>query len=525
MKMMKLWMLVVVATIASACSKQDDAGFEGAATKTVQFIANDAAGRTIFGTPEEGVYPVLWEAEDNVSVSLNMCNRVVATALNLINDGTSATFKVSYPEDEATNAAEKTFYAVVPNTGISSFYNKEKDDPRFIIKVVADQTPRANSCDPKVQILYAQSATYSTIPEQVEMSFKHWCAYGCMTIKNLNTTEPIVKVQLTVDSYLAGSTYWRPTAENEVDRLYNIGGSLAPKNPEKTITLNTSSVENPLWFAALPVDLSGKEMTIRVTLENGDTYTKTITFANGDGNFQAGRIAKFAVNFADVEKEEGIKPFQLYEIYKENEVAQGIVFWVSDDGQTAKIVSLDRCEATAWSSDTTTPTTVTTIPEVQEIEGCAANMSSVVNWLKDHTDVTMNIVSFCQAKGDGWYWPAYHDLRQLAAAYNGVATYNDIKNKYGSSPVAPSTEEAAAQEAFEAKLKEADPNATPLNTNTSVSTGTKGTGDRYWACREANADDKNQSKSAFYVQYGYSNATSAGKSNQYFGRAVKVVTK
>ena len=525
MKMMKLWMLVVVATIASACSKQDVAGFEGAATKTVQFIATDAAGRTIFGEPEEGVYPVLWQEDDMISVSLNMCDRKPVSALNPTSDGTSATFTASYPEDEATNAAEKTFYAVVPNTGISQFYNKGKDDPRFIIKVLADQTPRANSCDPKVQILYAQSATYSTIPEQVEMSFKHWCAYGCMTIKNLNTTEKIAKVQLTVDSYLAGSTYWRPTAENEVDRLYNIGGSPAPKNPEKTITLNTSSVENPLWFATLPVDLSGKEMTIKLTTENGDTYTKTITFANGDGNFQAGRIAKFSVSFADVAKDVVVEPFELLEVYKENGVAQGVVFWVSEDGQTAKIVSLDRCEATAWSSDTTTPTKVTAKPEVQQIEDCAANMSSVVNWLKDHTDVTMNIVSFCQAKGDGWYWPAYYDLCQLAAAYNGVATHNDIKNKYASSPVAPSTEEAAAQKAFEDKLKEADPEATPLNTNTSVSTGTKGTGDRYWACREDAVDANNQSKKAFYVQYGYHTATSAAKTNKFFGRAVKVVTK
>jgi hypothetical protein len=258
-------------------------------------------------------------------------------------------------------------------------------------------------------------------------------------------------------------------------------------------------------------------------LENGSYYEKTITFANGDGNLQAGRVAKFSVDFADVEKEVVAEPFYLYEIYKENGVAQGVVFWVSGDGKTAKIISLDRCEATAWSSDTTTPTKVTANPKVHE--DCAANMSSVVNWLKENTDVTMKIVSFCQAKGEGWYWPAYYDLLQLAAAYNGVATHNDIKNKYATAVVHPSAEEAAAQAAFEAKLKEADPDATPLNTKTSVSTGTKGTGDRYWVCREDATDANGQSKSAFYVQYGYHNATSAGKTNKFFGRAVKVVTK
>lgn len=520
MKMMKLWMLVAVAALASACSKQDTEGFDGAtAAKTIEFVATDAGGRTIFGEPDGNNYPVLWSAEDMVTVSLNMYDRAPATAVTPINNGASASFVVAYDEEAAEADAEKTFYAVVPNTGVSGYYNNGNDDPRFIIKLLAEQTPLADSCDPKAQILYAQSETYTDIPEQVALSFKHWCAYGCLTIKNLNTTEPIAKVQLTVDSYLAGSTYWRPTQENEVDRVYNIGGSPAPKTPEKTITLNTKSVENPLWFAVLPVDLSGEEFAVRVTLENGSYYEKTITFANGDGNFQAGKIAKFSVNFADVEKVVVAEPFQLLEVYKENDVAQGVVFWVSDDGQTAKIVSLDRCEPTAWSNDLTS-IGVTANPKVDAIDDCAANMSIVVNWLKEHADVEIPIVSFCQAKGEGWYWPAYYDLLQLAAAYNGVATHSDIKNKYGSTPVAPSAEEAAAQAAFEAKLKEADPNADPLNANITYPIGTtKGSGDRYWACRERDNDE------TFYVQYGYHVANYAKKTNVWFGRAVKVVKK
>lgn len=511
MKMMKLWMLVVVATIASACSKQDDAGFEGAATKTVQFIATDAAGRTIFGTPEEGVYPVLWQAEDKISVSLNMCDRVSATALNLINDGTSVTFKASYPEDEATNAAEKTFYAVVPNAGISSFYNKkDSDDPRFIIKVVADQTPLANSCDPKVQVLYAQSAAYTTIPEQVEMSFKHWCAYGCMTIKNLNTTEPIAKVQLSVDSYLAGSTYWRPTAENEVDRLYNNGGSPAPKNPEKTITLNTSSVENPLWFAALPVDLSGEEMTIRVTLENGDTYTKTITFANGDGNFQAGRIAKFAVNFADVEKDVVAEPFELLEVYKESGVAQGIVFWVSDDGQTAKIVSLDRLEKAAWASQRTSSNTIKESGTLADEDG-AVNTETIGKFLADpeYSTITSAPYNYVTGKGSGWYWPTRAELWALAAAYNGKPAYSDVTKDTNVSDLP--EDERNAQIEFDALLTD----------NGGVALCGSDTGDSYWSSLAS-------STKAFYVTLGLSTSAKTSdyqNSTVAYTRAIKVVTK
>lgn len=414
MKMMKLWMLVAVAAIASACQKQDEVGIEGAAFNTVQFIATEDAGRTAFGEPVENTYPVLWQEEDMVTVSLNMYDRAAATAV--VPNGKSASFAVAYDEEAAAAADEKTFYAVVPNTGVSGYYNNGNSDPRFIIKLLADQTPLPNSCDPKVQILYAQSATYTTIPEQVEMSFKHWCAYGCMTIKNLNTTEKIAKVQLTVDSYLAGSTYWRPTAEKEVDRLYNIGGSPAPKTPEKTITLNTSSVENPLWFAALPVDLSGKELSIRVVLENGDVIKKNITFKNGDGNFQAGRIAKFSVDFAGITVDNG---FSVGDVYPKTGTPEGVVFWVADDGASAKIVSLTQI-VDVWMKPATGETPY---PNVGGLSGSTyTGIENTEAIKKDAAEKGYDIpmLTLLKELGSDWYWPTTSDLTEVYNAKSEV---------------------------------------------------------------------------------------------------------
>lgn len=416
MKMMKLWMLVAVAAIASACQKQDEVGIEGTASNTVQFIATEDAGRTAFGEPVENIYPVLWQEEDLVTVSLNMYDRAPATVVTPVNNGKSASFAVAYDEEAAAAAAEKTFYAVVPNTGVSGYYNNGNSDPRFIIKLLADQTPLANSCDPKVQILYAQSATYTTIPEQVEMSFKHWCAYGCMTIKNLNTTEKIAKVQLTVDSYLAGSTYWRPTAANEVDRLYNIGGSPAPKTPEKTITLNTSSVENPLWFAALPVDLSGKELSIRVVLENGDVIKKNITFKNGDGNFQAGRIAKFSVDFAGITVDNG---FSVGDVYPKTGTPEGVVFWVADDGASAKIVSLTQI-VDVWMKPATGETPY---PNVGGLSGSTyTGIENTEAIKKDAAEKGYDIpmLTLLKELGSDWYWPTTSDLTEVYNAKSEV---------------------------------------------------------------------------------------------------------
>lgn len=523
MKMMKLWMLVAVAALASACSKQDTEGFDGAtAAKTIEFFATDAGGRTIFGEPDGNNYPVLWQEDDQIVVSLNLGSRK-AVPVTVCDEGKSATFTSELADDDSGNY---TFYAVSPADACTGTYDLENANPRILVRIKDEQTPSATSCDPLAQVLYAQSTTTTTMPEKVELTFKHWAAYGCVQIKNLTAEVPISKIQLEADGYLAGTTLWRPTQENEADKYYGLGS----KTPVGIITLNTTSVENPLWFATLPIDLSGKKFTIRVDLEDGSYYEKSITFANGDGNFQAGKIAKFSVDFADVAKIVPAEPFQLYEVYKENGVAQGVVFWVSDDGQTAKIVHLNRTvEKIKWATEASKVGLYGTEAYPDGWEN--------TNKIREHfaADLTkcpmLGYLDELNTNGNTWYWPSIKELQLLNLAYEGVQetmTWAELQAAR-KAPNALPEDRRNAQKFFDKLL--IDNGGIAMNTRADAAVGgdngaeedeSKG-GCTYWASSESNDGSKGNG-----MRFGNAYVDNKGKATEnsyYYGRAIKVVTR
>ncbi len=416
--MMKLWMLIVVAAMASACSKQDAEEFNPAdnTLKTIQFTATGVGGgRTAFGDYDStnNTYPTLWQEGDQIAVSLNLGTRD-AVGVTISDEGKSATFAAELTNGD-TEVGTFTFYAVSPADACTGTYyvDNESTDPRVLVRIKDTQTPQENSCDPLMQVLFAETEAFAEIPDKVQLSFKHWAAYGCLQIKNLTTTEPISKIQLEADGYLAGTTVWRPTKENDADKYYG----LASKTPVGTITLNTTSVEHPLWFATLPIDLSGKEFTVRVVLESGKFLTKTITFANGDGNFQAGHIAKFSVNFEGITASEG---FIVGSLYPASGTPEGVIFWVSDDGTSAKIASVKHISS-VWME---LPESATAYPNVGNISGSTPTGIENTNAIREDAKTNGYVIpmlSFIDETlgGGDWYWPTTSDLTEV---YNEKAT-------------------------------------------------------------------------------------------------------
>lgn len=535
MKMMKLWMLVVVATIASACSKQDDAGFEGAATKTVQFIANDAAGRTIFGEPEEGVYPVLWQEGDQIKVNLNLdikesgTGRVVlgggSPTVTPCNGGAEATFGLKLTgEDGAAyeNEAEYTFYAISPASMWSHSNDAESSKNLFRLEIPAEQAMQVmpnggRSCAAQAQVLYGKSEPITKLSAPVALAFKHVAAYGCITLKHM--PESVIAVELSSSENIAGRFF------------YEIGeGEISFNKSGLSQSITVTNFSNEVWFGMIPTDLSGKELTIKLTTANGDTYTKTITFANGDGNFQAGRIAKFAVNFAEVEKDVVVEPFELYEVYKENGVAQGVVFWVSEDGQTAKIVHLNRTqEKIMWSKDQAKVGLYGTDTYPDGL----ANTGKLREHYKD--DLTkcpmLGYLNTLNANGDTWYWPSIKELQALNLAYEGVTetmTWDEL-TAARQNPSALPDARRTAQIAFDKLLIENG--GVAMNTRADGPAGgevgneedTAKGGCSYWASSESKDGTKGNA-----MRFGSAYVDGKAKNTEnsyYYGRAVKVVTK
>lgn len=244
--------------------------------------------RSVFGEKVNGEYPCLWTANDSkVKVSLNLSNSSEAT-ITPSADFKSATFTCSINDPEE---AAYTFYAVSPATASLSF-SATNNSIGFTVPTA--QTPTANSVDEAAQVLYAVSETTNTFPSSVNLSFKHFTAYGLISLVNLDETANVSSVALTSDDEtpITNRFYFDPSTD-----------ATTVSSAGYTVTINTSSRSN-IWFAIAPAAVGGKTWTVKVSTDKG-VYSKEVTFPAGK-EFKSGTVAKFSINYAGITPTEDI---------------------------------------------------------------------------------------------------------------------------------------------------------------------------------------------------------------------------
>lgn len=492
---MKLWMLIAVAAIASACSKQDmEPAMEDSTTATVEFVAEEVAGRTVFGEPDGTTYPTLWDADHWVALWVNSQKRVKAKPVPSENKK-RATISANLVDDES---GAYTVYVVSPwgaESGAElNFWNSTKGH-KARVPIANKQTPTATSCDPMAQILVAHTPELTgaslkeAFTEQTPLHFTHLTAYGCLTLKNL-PEKALKAVVLIAEEPITG--YFDFNFNGEEWSYQERDDS------QHTLIINTTSAKD-VWFGLYPRDFSGKKMIIGAVMADDTYYAKQIEFTTG-GNFEAGRIAKFAVNFAGVETNTELS------VYKEGGQAVGIRYSTTKDPEDCDhVISLKRSDATPWMLDTGGVA-------ASEATGVTANSAdgrkdwaTLSTWLSENIDYTMPIYDFCKALGEGWYCPSGTELLEFCRQ---VYRPND-----------PQIEVMLAYNGGDL-----------LNGYSSVDEDT--TGDRYWTTREIS----NTPANAYWVRFdpidndksdGTAkddwNSSGQKKTKKYFGRAVKIV--
>lgn len=452
----------------------------------IRFVADQEITRTHFGEKNQDKYPTYWTGNESVTVALNY-NQSAKDIVSVSADFKSASFSAVLSDDKS---GSYSFCAVAPS---SSFKDMSVSNKRIMIDVPSEQVPLEGSCDEAAQVIAAYSEHENAFPSEVALNFKHLTAYGLLNIKNLEAGAVVSSIKLTSSISISSKTYWFP--ETGVVQAH-------PSKSESYINLTTDSVED-IWFAIAPVDLSNTKMTIAVTTDKG-VYSKTVTFPAGR-TLVSGHIAQMSFDFAGITLEsekEPVEPIALHEVWKENDKAVGVVFWVSEDGSSAKIVSLDRtADPVAWSK------AGQTLLGVSNMADGAANTAI----LKASAEASyMPILSFCEAHGDGWYWPARDELEAVFEAYNGTTFDNATNQQPGSITDA----EKAARAKFDGLLTANGGtvmNAAADNNN----------GESYWASHE-----KSETL-ACYVRFGkrsYGEDGTKTRENRY-GRCVKVVTR
>lgn len=277
-----LFVIIAAMVTFAGCAKQEIDAPATPETKTVQFFANSIETKTAFGTPDGKTYPTLWTVNDEeVLVSMNLTSSD-SYKITPSDDFKTARFEAEITDDET---GSYTFYSVSPASANIQFNSSYKS---YNLEIPTTQNPSPTSVDEKAQILAAKSIVYDQFPNSVELNYSHLTAYGKLSFINLSLGEGVEvnSVALTASEKFAYRYYFYPET-----------GEFKENGSTNTITINTSAISD-IWFACAPVDLSGKTMDIVINTNKG-TYSKTITFTNG-GNFEAGKIAKFAVNMEGI---------------------------------------------------------------------------------------------------------------------------------------------------------------------------------------------------------------------------------
>ena len=390
MKLMKMMILpVVVALTLTACSKEDGKG-SVAQDGAIRFVTAGEITRTHFGKLVGDSYPTYWTGNESVAVLLNYTASAEA-AITASADYKSASFSAVLEDDGSENYS---FCVISP---VAVFKDKSADNKRIMINIPSEQTPLTGSCDEAAQVVAAYTEPVTEFPSEVTLSFRHISAYGLLTIKNLEDGSIVQSIKLTSSKSISGRIYWFP--ETDVVEPHSSKAS-------NEIILTTSSAEN-VWLAMIPTDLSGSKMTVDVTTDKG-LYSKEVTLP-ADRNLAAGHIATLTFDFSGITPSSGAEDNEpiaaVGDVWKENGKAVGVVFYVAEDGNSAKIVSLDRTETTvAWSTE----------GGVYLGAGSKTDGAANTSVLKSSAQASsMPILSFCASHGEGWYWPACNELHDI----------------------------------------------------------------------------------------------------------------
>ena len=291
----RLMLVAVVAMGFVACQN----GLE-----EVTILPNEAEKVTISITTESEVESrtaideanksFVWSAGDKIMV---FQDAVAVESEEAVIDGAKATFKASFDVADGTFA----YNAIYPSSAyITDSFKLETTDVEPIVRVTtpSTQTSTADSYDPEADLLIAQptSATQEEATT-MSMSFKRLVAIGKMTLKGLNTDEPINSVTISAPGkVLAGRSSFNYATGQVVEYGYNsYGESSLTIKYEEALTNNS-----PVFFTCLPCEFVAGD-TFTVSAVCGDTtFTREVTIPEGGNSllFTDGDLTTFTVNMS-----------------------------------------------------------------------------------------------------------------------------------------------------------------------------------------------------------------------------------
>ena len=306
-------------TLVFSCNEESMPEVVNRNSAAIDFTASGHVTKTVFGSPDEGCYPVLWTENQKVALFYNSqtggqdsTDGVQYVTPVPSEGGLKASFSASFSKEES---GRHSFFAFSPLGSLgwmgNEDWNRDGVDEKVVYAILPhDQIPHMGTCDEKGQLLVAR-ADFKDYPENVPLAFTHLSAYGKIASLELpeeaflgeSDDSGIVGVLLETNKPMSGEIY-RNFDKNTVHVQTN------PTKYTKYIYLNVNNelkgkALRDVFFACVPMQLAdGDYLKVTVyTTSDSDTWVKTINFSSSHAlSFSSGRISYFSISSDGFEK-------------------------------------------------------------------------------------------------------------------------------------------------------------------------------------------------------------------------------
>lgn len=278
MKNIYRFVLVAVAAMGFvACSMENEPVVENKnEVHTISVVASFDATRSGFGELAGDSYKQVWDGTETIVWSI-ATNDLASDMDNVKNTSTGSSISFDISTAGIRDGVNVNGGKILLCTPMESAI---VNNGVIVAQVPSNQTPLANSCDPKAHVLTSETPYEGDVKNLTSLTatFQHYSAYGRMTFTALPTFEEGATIK---------------------DVVLNIGSYTYVLNPENV-------VDNVYWFGCTPTAaLTAMTVTIRTT--DNYSYTKTLNLEGKDFAFTKGELTQFKVNMstADVIAPEG----------------------------------------------------------------------------------------------------------------------------------------------------------------------------------------------------------------------------
>lgn len=298
-------------TLVFSCNEESMPEVVNRNSAAIDFTASGHVTKTVFGSPDEGCYPVLWTENQKVALFYNSQTggqdwtdgaQYVTPVPS--EGGLKASFSASFSKEES---GRHSFFAFSPLGSLgwmgNEDWNRDGVDEKVVYAILPhDQIPHMGTCDEKGQLLVAR-ADFTDYPENVPLAFTHLSAYGKIARLELpeeaflgeSDDSGIVGVLLETNKPMSGEIY-RNFDQNTVHVQTN------PTKYTKYIYLNVNNelkgkALRDVFFACVPMQLADGDYLKVTVYTTSDTWVKTINFSSLHSlAFNSGRISSFSIS-------------------------------------------------------------------------------------------------------------------------------------------------------------------------------------------------------------------------------------